>query len=305
VNTFRVLSRIFARFWLVTLILAAPTFAAQPPQQTGETGKQSNDGAITIGNTYKGASNSTQNPIGAVAKTSQITVTQPPTIIIQATGGPMQLLPSNTVCDASVDNQVRISSTRAMQYCDPVSHAWTDIATGTTGGVLTYNSPGNYSWTVPSGITSITAYAGGAGGSWGAVLAGSWVLCPSTASGTAGSSSVSGTGGTVVGYGGGHGGTQWAAGGSGGSGSGQVVANGASHIYPSSTVASGGSLDGYSAGSGVGTGGGGGGIAKSTFSVVAGQTYSISVGAASTESSGSTNCAQYGVAGNGIAVIKY
>ena len=54
------------------------------PQWAWDAGKQTNNGAITIksvsgGTTYSG----TQNPTGAVAKTNQSAVTQPPTVIVQ------------------------------------------------------------------------------------------------------------------------------------------------------------------------------------------------------------------------------
>ena len=70
------------------LLLAWETIAAGPIQWTWEAGKQTNDGSITVksvsgGSTYSG----TQNPTGAVAKTNQNAVTQPPTVVIQATGG--------------------------------------------------------------------------------------------------------------------------------------------------------------------------------------------------------------------------
>jgi hypothetical protein len=69
------------------LLISAQAFAG-PPQWTWEAGKQTNNGAITIksmngGTTYSG----TQNPTGAVAKTNQNAVTQPPTVVIQATSG--------------------------------------------------------------------------------------------------------------------------------------------------------------------------------------------------------------------------
>jgi len=76
-----------AAFVAALVALAGPVLAG-PPQWTWEAGKQTNNGAITIksvngGTTYSG----TQNPTGAVAKTNQNAVTQPPTVIIQATGG--------------------------------------------------------------------------------------------------------------------------------------------------------------------------------------------------------------------------
>ena len=55
---------------------------------TWEAGKQTSNGQIIVkslsGSTTYSA---TQNPTGAVAKTNQNAVTQPPTVIIQATGG--------------------------------------------------------------------------------------------------------------------------------------------------------------------------------------------------------------------------
>lgn len=65
--------------------LAGPALAAGP-QWTWEAGKQTNNGAITLKSTNGSTTYSgTQNPTGAVAKTNQSAVTQPPTVIIQAT----------------------------------------------------------------------------------------------------------------------------------------------------------------------------------------------------------------------------
>ena len=71
---------------LLLLLAVCEQAAAMTPQWTWEAGKQANNGAITIkatsgSTTYSG----TQNPTGAVAKTSQSAVTQPPTVIVQAT----------------------------------------------------------------------------------------------------------------------------------------------------------------------------------------------------------------------------
>ncbi len=75
-------------FIAMLLSVAQSAAASGPAQWTWEAGKQTNDGSITIKSvsgetTYSG----TQNPTGAVAKTNQSAVTQPPTVIIQATGG--------------------------------------------------------------------------------------------------------------------------------------------------------------------------------------------------------------------------
>ena len=79
------------RAFLMAMLLLGVTqsaVAAGPAQWTWEAGKQTNNGSITVksvsgGSTYSG----TQNPTGAVARTNQSAVTQPPTVVIQATGG--------------------------------------------------------------------------------------------------------------------------------------------------------------------------------------------------------------------------
>ncbi len=69
------------------LVSAQSAPAAGQTQWTWEAGKQTNNGSITVKSVSGGATYSgTQNPTGAVAKTNQSAVTQPPTVIIQATG---------------------------------------------------------------------------------------------------------------------------------------------------------------------------------------------------------------------------
>ncbi|WP_323011478.1 hypothetical protein [Castellaniella sp.] len=69
----------------VALIVAVPAVAKN---WMWETGQQSINGSITVRSTNGGASqNVVQNPTGAVAKVDQSAVTQPPTIIVQQTGG--------------------------------------------------------------------------------------------------------------------------------------------------------------------------------------------------------------------------
>jgi hypothetical protein len=65
------------------LTVAAPA-AAQPAWAHQVPGFQSN-GAITVKSLAGGFYGGTENPIGAVAKANQSAVTQPPTIIVQAT----------------------------------------------------------------------------------------------------------------------------------------------------------------------------------------------------------------------------
>jgi len=71
-------------FGLMSLCLVAH---AVGPQWTWEAGKQTTNGAITVKSTSGGTYSATQNPTGAVTKTNQNAVTQPPTVIIQSTSG--------------------------------------------------------------------------------------------------------------------------------------------------------------------------------------------------------------------------
>jgi hypothetical protein len=71
-----------------TLAISTSLATATAPQWTWEAGTQTNNGAITLKSTTGSTTYSgTQNPTGAVAKTNQTAVTQPPTVIIQATSG--------------------------------------------------------------------------------------------------------------------------------------------------------------------------------------------------------------------------
>lgn len=73
---------------IVLMALLAPIITLASPQWTWEAGKQTNNGAITLKSTSGSTTYSgTQNPTGAIAKTNQNAVTQPPTVIIQATSG--------------------------------------------------------------------------------------------------------------------------------------------------------------------------------------------------------------------------
>lgn len=83
-------------FALIVSVISLPVVAAGP-QWTWEAGKQTNNGAITLKSTNGSTTYaSTQNPTGAVVKTNQNAVTQPPMVIVQATAS----LPVKAVGDA-------------------------------------------------------------------------------------------------------------------------------------------------------------------------------------------------------------
>lgn len=76
------------RLTLALTLALTTTLTHAAPQWTWEAGKQSSGGEIIIKSTNGSTTYSgTQNPTGAVAKTNQTAVTQPPTVIIQATSG--------------------------------------------------------------------------------------------------------------------------------------------------------------------------------------------------------------------------
>jgi hypothetical protein len=77
--------------YAIIVLLAAVGFNAHAqtgPAWASTAGKITNNGSVTV-KSSSGAStyNAVKNPVGAVAKTNQSAVTQPPTVIIQATAG--------------------------------------------------------------------------------------------------------------------------------------------------------------------------------------------------------------------------
>lgn len=70
---------------MAALIAAAAPAGAQPAWAHQTPGFQSN-GAITVKSLAGGTYGGMENPVGAAAKANQSAVTQPPTVIIQATG---------------------------------------------------------------------------------------------------------------------------------------------------------------------------------------------------------------------------
>lgn len=80
------------------MLSCACAHAQTGPAWAWSTGKITNNGSVTV-RSANGSStyNAVKNPIGAVAKTNQSAVTQPPTVIIQATsgssGGYQQVMP--------------------------------------------------------------------------------------------------------------------------------------------------------------------------------------------------------------------
>lgn len=58
----------------------------------------------------------------------------PPIVMLQSSsGGPLELLPDGTACDAATENQVRFNAgTKQMEYCNGAT--WEEIGTGGSGG---------------------------------------------------------------------------------------------------------------------------------------------------------------------------
>lgn len=71
---------------LVATWCTAPAFAGLGPAWAWDASKITNNGSVQIQSTNGSSTyNAVQNPTGAVAKTNQSALTQPPTVIIQAT----------------------------------------------------------------------------------------------------------------------------------------------------------------------------------------------------------------------------
>lgn len=85
------------RIIAIAFLLSTQAASAQTgPGWAWSTGKITNNGSITVKSASgAGTYNAVKNPMGAVAKTNQSAITQPPTVIVQATGasGPEELIP--------------------------------------------------------------------------------------------------------------------------------------------------------------------------------------------------------------------
>ncbi len=150
------------------LLLAGETIAAGAIQWTWEAGKQTNNGSISIksvngGSTYPGS----QNPTGAIARTNQSAVTQPPTVIIQATGGSggMCVGTTRTLYDGNLGGLSGADAKCVAEFGSGWRFASIIDAAGCMGGVLFgpggatvapwYHNPGSSytcaNWTTNSG----------------------------------------------------------------------------------------------------------------------------------------------------------
>lgn len=73
---------------LLATLCAVPAFAGPGPAWAWDASKITNNGSVQIQSTNGSSTyNVVQNPTGAVAKANQSALTQPPTVIIQATSG--------------------------------------------------------------------------------------------------------------------------------------------------------------------------------------------------------------------------
>lgn len=106
----------------MALLIISTHAVAGPPQWTWDAGKQSNNGSITVKSASSGTSYAgTQNPTGAVAKLNQNAVTQPPTVIVQATaslpikavGDPCVAKTTGTAPDQTADEGNAITADRS------------------------------------------------------------------------------------------------------------------------------------------------------------------------------------------------
>ena len=82
----------------LALAIAAVPAVAGSASWAHQAGSLSSNGAVTVKSLAGGSYAATQNPTGAVAKANQVASTQPPTVIIQATGS------SNSECVPKTGN---------------------------------------------------------------------------------------------------------------------------------------------------------------------------------------------------------
>ena len=133
--------------------------AAGPAKWTWEAGKQTSNGSINVKSvsgdtTYSG----TQNPSGAVARSNQTVVTQPPTVIIQATatlqvkapGDACTAATSGTAPNQSADEGTAITADRTtLLTCQ--SGVWAQQTGGGLVGGFRFKIGGYGEWVVGTG----------------------------------------------------------------------------------------------------------------------------------------------------------
>lgn len=87
------------------MLASSCSYAQTGPAWAWAAGKITNNGSVAVKSAAgPGTYSAVSNPIGAVAKTNQSAVTQPPTVIIQATSAaaPVQALPRLTMSTTTV-----------------------------------------------------------------------------------------------------------------------------------------------------------------------------------------------------------
>lgn len=158
---------------LASLITAAAPAGAQPAWAHQSPGFQSN-GAVTVKSLSGGVYGSTENPAGTIAKVNQSAITQPPTIIIQATGSSYAVATTiatttglaggvagmNAMCVAEFGSGWKMATIGRFAVTTSFTNvtAWVNSASGNCN---------NWSQTTSTGI-AVTLVGGGAGNYWGA-----------------------------------------------------------------------------------------------------------------------------------------
>lgn len=95
----------------IALVAGTPACVAASASWAHQAGSVSSNGAVTVRSLSGGTYSATQNPTGAVAKANQVAATQPPTVIIQATGSG---LPFNYKDDCYILSIAGYSSEKSM-----------------------------------------------------------------------------------------------------------------------------------------------------------------------------------------------
>lgn len=160
------------------MLALAPSAGAQPAWAHQSVAFQ-NNGAISVKSLSGGAYHGTENPTGALARANQSAVTQPPTVIIQATGATyIQAIPqfggfgSSTIpsCPSGYAQVFGMSSSGPLPA--PILNVG-----GTRFSLGNHSSGGSVVWYADSAPTSGTSGSGtlalgavGNSGNWAASL---------------------------------------------------------------------------------------------------------------------------------------
>lgn len=129
------------------MVAAATPAGAQPAWAHQAPGFQSN-GAITVKSLVGGAYGGTENPTGAVVRSNQSAVTQPPTVIIQATGSAVAFETTTALYSGNLGGIAGANAKCQAEF----GAGWKMVTLGKLTSASTYAAL--YGWIVAPGSTA-------------------------------------------------------------------------------------------------------------------------------------------------------